>query len=246
MSASSHSENAVRLQDQVPEEISRRVGEEVLKRDFEPGIWAQALASVSGRRDEALAAYSRLRIAQLVERRKRANERAEAMEFRRLNKCLGVRTVRELLNGMSRVGAVNLPRPKLPFLWLLLMVVGIAGCLAALVRLFGGDLSVMLAERLPFASIGVAIVLVAGFTLVSRFLSTSTLSWLWGDGVMAACGLVCIGSFLMGAKLLIKNPMKPQYVSPRTAVVEGPKVAGGLMAPCYVEASPDELTAGTY
>jgi len=198
--------DAVKLEDPVPEAISKRVGEEVLTRNFEPGVWAQALAAVSGGRDEALAEYSRLRIAQLMGQQKRVRERAESMEFRRLHSCLGVTTVAELLRGMSRVGAANLPRPRLPMLWLAIMAVGLGGCLAAMVNLFAGTSPASTAPWLPVAALCGGLALVALGGVVTRLLPNHVLRWVWGEGAVAACGLACLASLMLGTKLLISRP----------------------------------------
>lgn len=238
MNASNSKREVIRLNEAVPEEITKRVGSEVLKRDFEPSTWAQALAMVSGRRDEALAAYSRLRIAQLMSQRERVQRKAESMEFRRLNACLGVKTVKELLQGMSRVGALNLPRPRVPVLWLALLTIGFAGCLTAFVRLADLELPGTISPWLPAAALACGLAVVAVVLLVSRFLSPQLLSWLWGEGVVGACGLICLCSLLLGTRLVMKHPLMPAPAPDAPVAMLAPAPADptaprGLLAPGY-------------
>ena len=231
----------VKLPANVPADIARKVGEEVLTRQFDPAVWAEALASVSGQRDEAIAAYSRMRIARLSERRYRAEERSREIEYRRLNTCLGVRTVRELLNGMSRIGNPNLPRPRLPLFWLALLALGIAGTAATATRLLATDWAASIDDRLPFLALGLGLAVVLAIMATSRFLSNQWQLRIWGEGIVTACALACITSFLLGTKLMMKfpapSPVTARHQSfPQPMNEETPaSVASGLMVPCSHE-----------
>lgn len=245
----SNDKEVVKLTGPVPEEISKRVGEELLTRNFEPSVWAQALASVNGGgRDEALAEYSRLRIAHLMGQRQRARERADSMEFRRLHSCLGVTSVKELLHGMSRVGAANLPRPRLPMPWLVIMAIGLGGSLAAMAHLLPVAATVAAAPWLPAAALGGGLLVVLLGAALTRMLPNDALRWLWGEGAVVACGLACVASLLLGTKLLVSRPrVKPvapvvaaQVESPRLGVEEAshaPQGTAGLLKP-YFEGKP--------
>ncbi|MCU0794842.1 MAG: hypothetical protein MUF31_02800 [Akkermansiaceae bacterium] len=240
MSSQENEGNIVKLPAHVPADIARKVGEEVIKSEYDPAVWAEALASVRGQRDEAVAAYSRLRIARLMERRNRAEEKSREVEYRRLNTCLGVRTVKELLNGMSRVGNQNLPRPRLPWFWLGLLALGIAGTSSAAARLLASDWIAPMEGRLPFFALGLGMIAVLGIMVVGRFLSNYWQLRLWGEGMVAACALACVSSFLLGTKLMMKYPASAPQVAQRvTAQVpmedESTRVASGLMVPCSYE-----------
>lgn len=51
----------------VPEDVYRRVGQEVLSSSLEPGCWARALSASDGRHDDAVSQYARLRAEELTE-----------------------------------------------------------------------------------------------------------------------------------------------------------------------------------
>ncbi|GAA5484566.1 hypothetical protein [Haloferula sargassicola] len=236
MNLHDHELDSIRLEcPEVPEDIVRRVGQEVLSQNFDPATWARALTAVKNRKDEALATYSRLRIVQLMERRERELDRLRKTEFRRLNQCLGVRTVRELLDGMSRVGRGNLPRPKIPFLWLALLFVGSSGFAAAALRLL--NLTFEAESILPIIAVSFAGVVTLLILAVGRFSPSHVVHWLWGEGVTVACMVACAGSLMMGTKVMLRTPRQvpgPQGGTLISASYQQ-QVAPvrGVMAPCF-------------
>lgn len=241
MNSSNESLDLIRLEcPEVPEDIVRRVGNEVLSQQYDPAIWARALAGVNKRKDEALATYSRLRILQLMERRERESERTNQREYRRLNHCLGVSTVAELLSGMSRVGRINIPRPRIPYLWLALFFIGWSGVTAAAMRLFEEHLMDSVVPTLPAVAICSGVIATMLLLFTSRLAPSHLAHWLWNDGIVAACLVVCVGSVMLGTKVMMKYPH--ENVGPRGGkLVQASfdssvsKVSDGLMAPRFQE-----------
>lgn len=187
-------------------EIAERVGQEILRQALEPGAWATALAASGGRRQDALAAYARLRIQHLSMERKSRHAKSQSFEARRLNTCLGIKTVQDLLNRSNRGGRLNLVRPKLSFTWLMILMIGSTGSIACLARLLAhvmpGRSENWLLMSAP--ALGGAVVLAA---LVSRLLLPK--AWVmqrWNTGLCLAGTLACFGSLFFGAKVVARTP----------------------------------------
>ncbi|MGB6219602.1 hypothetical protein [Haloferula sp.] len=199
----------------VPEEISARVGHEILRAEYEPGTWARALAMVQGDHEAVAAEYARLRISQLMRVQTRTREKTESLEQRRLNACLGVKTVKDILNGIGKVGVVNIPRPRVPWIWMMLMVLGVAGCCATLTRMMVGEIPDALRIWVPVFSLGCGLVVVIAMILSSQFFSRAFVAWAWGPGIVALSSMACLGSLMLGVKLMVDNP----FVAPHQSEV---------------------------
>lgn len=191
---------------EVPRAVTVRVGREILEGRFEAGAWAQALASVKGSREQSVAEYARLRIAQLTAQRSQVREKLATHEFRRLHSCLGVSSVKEILKRMNQGGKINIPRPRMPVVWLLVLMIGCAGSVAGLMRLGSDWLPQGIQPWVPLVALGGGFGLVAGMVLLSLSLPTSLLHRIWGEGVVIACSAACLASLYLGAKVLERNP----------------------------------------
>ena len=126
--------------------IAEQVGQEIIQNKLEPGAWANALAASGGKRQEALAAYARIRMQQVTAQSRVRRAKALSLEARRLNTCLGIKTVQDLLNRSNRGGQLNLIKPRLSVIWLAILLVGSAGSVASVGRLLG-DVVPALLER---------------------------------------------------------------------------------------------------
>ena len=224
-------EAVVKLKQQVPQEVSARVGEEILKGEYEPSTWARALAKAQGDQEAVAAEYARLRISQLMRARTKAREKNDSLEQRRLNACLGVKTVKDILNGIGKVGVVNIPRPRVPWIWMLLLVLGVAGCFASFSRMLIGEIPDALRLWLPICSLGCGIAVVVVMVLSSQFFSRALVAWAWGPGIVGLSSVVCFGSLMLGAKLMVDNPF---VQTARAEVrVESPSMADELGETAY-------------
>ncbi|MCW1914485.1 hypothetical protein OJ996_12930 [Luteolibacter sp. GHJ8] len=191
---------------QLDPEIAERVGQEILRDQLEPGAWATALAASGGKKQDALAVYARIRIRKLANERRTRQAKSRSFEARRLNTCLGIKTVQDLLDRSNRGGRLNLIRPKLSVIWLLILMLGCTGSMACLARL----LEPFMADRFekpalfaaPFA--GIAAV---GFALLARALMPK--NWVmhgWNTGLSFVGAMACFGSLYLGAKLVARTP----------------------------------------
>ena len=192
-----------------PEEIVKRVGLEVLERNFEPATWAKALSSASGGFEEAVIQYTRLRIAQLTRTHYSRSQRRVETEFRRLNTCLGIRSVSELLERMYRGHRPNSPRLRFPLVWTLLMIIGFAGSIGAGCKLFAGHMPATILQGLPAIAIGSSVFLACGLVLGSIFMPKSFHKWFWNEGVIGASAAICLLSAMLGAKVMLTYPYQP-------------------------------------
>lgn len=215
MKESIKKDGVVKLKRQVPEEISTRVGQEILKSEYEPSIWARALSSAEGDHEAVTAEYARLRISQLMRAQTKDREKSESLEQRRLNACLGVKTVKDILNGIGKVGVVNVPRPRVPWIWMILLVLGVAGCAASLARMVIGEIPEALRLWMPIFSLGCGVMVVMIMILSSQFFSRGFVAWAWGPGIVGLSSMACLGSLMLGAKLMVDNP----FVAPASSEV---------------------------
>jgi hypothetical protein len=237
MNVSIKKENVAKLKRQVPQDISARVGQEILKGEYEPGTWARAMSLVKGDHEAVTAEYARLRISQLMRAQTKDREKTESLEQRRLNACLGVKTVKDILNGIGKVGVVNIPRPRVPWIWIMLMVLGVAGCVASLTRMAIGEIPEMLHFWMPVLSLGCGVMVVLVMILSSQFFSRAFVAWAWGPGIVGLSSMVCIGSLLLGTKLMMDNPYaqpaEPEvaYESSDVGQVSGYMNRAGVLKP---------------
>ena len=204
------------------EEISARVGEEVINGRFEPGTWARALASVKGNREDAVAVYAKRRILDLTKERTTAAAKHESLEKRRLRACYGVKTVQDILKGMGGSSkAMNLPRPRLPMMGVLLLMLGTTGSFAALTKLSIITVPAGLHHWIPLIALGVGFSTAVATKMLGLVLPPFTLRWVWGHGLIAACAATCIASMLLGAKLMSRNPDDPTLYAVITKITPG-------------------------
>lgn len=210
-------------------EIAEQVGQEILKNRLEPAAWANALAVSGGKRQDALAAYARIRLQQLASRNRMRRAKARSFEARRLNTCLGIKTVQDLLDRSNRGGQLNLAKPRLSLVWLGIFFVGSAGTIASLGRLLGESLPDRLERWIPVIALMGGSMAVAG-TLVLR--ATLPKRWVmlgWNLGMTAACTTVCFGSLCFGAKLIAKtSPDVIQQITSRPAATAADRPRGGV------------------
>ncbi|MEM1085717.1 MAG: hypothetical protein AAGI48_16535 [Verrucomicrobiota bacterium] len=209
MKTSNKEEKVVKLKTPVSKEITTRVGREILRQDFEPSLWARALATAKGDQDAIVAEYARLRITQLSQSKTTAKKKTDSLEERRLNACLGVKTVQDILNGVGRVSVEDIPRPKAPWIWMLLLVLGLAGCTSTAARLLMGEIPEALRLWMPIFSLSVGLGTVVVMVLCSQFFSRAFVTWAWGPGIVGLASIFCLGSLLLGTKLMMKNPYRP-------------------------------------
>jgi hypothetical protein len=203
--ASSRIERLYPDEAEVDPEIAEMVGQEILHGRLEPAAWATALAAGGGRKQDALAAYARIRMQQASTRRRLRRDKAKSFEARRLTTCLGVKTVQDLLRRSNRGGQLNLIKPKLSFVWLAILLVGSAGTVASLGRLLGGHLPERVAAWLPAAALLAGIGVVAGVLGLRAFLPKRWVMLGWNLGIMTACTVACFGSLCFGAKLIART-----------------------------------------
>ncbi|WP_035612104.1 hypothetical protein [Haloferula sp. BvORR071] len=206
---------------QLDREIAERVGQEILRDDLEPAAWATALATSGGKRQEALAAYARIRMRKLANERQTRQAKSKSFEARRLNTCLGIKTVQDLLNRSNQGGRINLLRPKVSVIWLLLLMIGSTGSIACLARL----LEPVMPDRFESAALfsapvaGLAIVI---FAMVLRALLPK--HWVmqgWNTGIALVGTMSCFGSLYFGTKLIARTP--PAVIQQLTGRATAPR-----------------------
>jgi hypothetical protein len=197
-------------------EVAEQVGQEILHQRLEPAAWATALAASGGRRQDALAAYARIRIDQLSSQRRLRHAKSRSFEARRLTNCLGIKTVQDLLQRSNRGGQLNLIKPRLSFVWLFILLVGSAGSVASLGRLLGGQVPDRIAGMLPLVALLGGVLAVAGMLALRTLLPKRWVMLGWNSGLLAACTVACFGSLCLGAKLIARTqPEVIQRISSR-------------------------------
>jgi hypothetical protein len=191
-------------------EVTRQVGREILESRLDPAVWALALAECNGRKQEAVAVYTRLRTRQLSKVHRLQRVKNRSFETRRIAKCMGdnatreslAKTIQEMLHATRVTNTGNFAKPRLSLVWLLLLFVGTAGSVASLGRLFSPHLPEFVVNPLFLVSVlfGVAVVWAA---LVLRYLLPKRWIMLgWNSGLIIACNVVCLGSLFLGTKVI--------------------------------------------
>ncbi len=209
----------------VDPEIAEQVGQEIIQNKLEPGAWANALAASGGKRQEALAAYARIRMQQVSAQRRLRRAKAQSLEVRRLNTCLGIKTVQDLLKRSNRGGQLNLIRPRLSVVWLAILMIGSAGSVASVGRLLGDVVPDRLERWIPAMALLCGASAVAGVLLLRALLPKRWVLLGWHSGLTTACTLACFGSLCFGAKLIARtSPEVIQKIAARPAAVR-PAVA---------------------
>lgn len=190
---------------EIDPEIAELVGQEILRDRLEPAAWARALAASGGKKQDALAAYARIRMQQVASHRRQRRAKSQSFEARRLTTCLGIKTVQDLLHRSNRGGQLNLLRPRLSYIWLSILMLGSSGSVASLGRLMGRFLPDSVGAWLP------AIALLCGIAAVGGVLCLRTLlpkRWVmlgWNTGLAFVCTLACFGSLGLGMKLIART-----------------------------------------
>lgn len=199
-------------------EVTTQVGQEILENRLDPGTWATALSSSQGKRQEALAAYARLRIQQISSRRRNQHKKWKSFDSRRMATCFGVKTVQDLIERSNPSKQLNYLKPQLSVVTLFIFGIGSAGGVGALSRLLGEYLPTSLAPAVPAVAIvvglvAVAIALTLWFTLPKRWIMLG-----WNTGLTFACSVACFGSLMGGVKLIAQPVPQTSEVAPKQAV----------------------------
>jgi hypothetical protein len=216
--------------------IAEQVGQEIIQNKLEPGAWATALAAGGGRHQEALAAYARIRMQQVSAQSRLRRAKALSLEARRLNTCLGIKTVQDLLKRSNRGGQLNLIKPRLSVVWLAILLVGSAGSVASIGRLLGDVVPDRLERWVPAMALLCGLAAVAG-VLMLRALLRALLPkrWVmlgWNTALTTTCTLVCFGSLCFGAKLIARtSPEVIQKIASRPAAAPPAAAPGPPAAP---------------
>lgn len=189
----------------VEPEIAERVGQEIIQNRLEPAAWATALAASGGKRQDALAAYARIRMQQISAQRRMRREKAKSFEARRLTTCLGIKTVQDLLQRSNRGGQLNLIKPKLSMVWLGILLVGSAGAAASVGRLLGDLVPDRLERWVPAMALLCGMVAVGGVLMLRALLPRRWVMLGWNTGFTALCTLACFASLCFGAKLIART-----------------------------------------
>lgn len=208
-------------------EIAERVGQEIIQNRLEPAAWATALAASGGKRQDALAAYARIRMQQISTQRRMRHEKARSFEARRLTTCLGIKTVQDLLHRSNRGGQLNLIKPRLSVVWLGILLVGSAGAAASVGRLLGDLVPDRLEPWVPAMALFCGIAAVGGVLLLRALLPRRWVMLGWNTGFTAVCTLACFASLCFGAKLIART--SPDVIR---------KLAGGSAIPQEPVAEP--------
>lgn len=182
--------------------IAALVGQEILENRLEPSAWATALSASGGKRQEALAAYARIRIQRISAHREQSQEKVKSFESRRVSKCFGVKSVRDLLQRAHPERQLNFLRPQMSVMLMVILFVGSAGSIGALGRLFNSSLPSPLESILPLIAVLFGLVMVAAAMSLRFFLPKRWIMLGWNTGLLCVCSVACFGSLLGGVKLI--------------------------------------------
>jgi hypothetical protein len=201
--------------------IAEQVGQEIIQNKLEPGAWANALAASGGKRQEALAAYARIRMQQVTAQSRMRRAKAQSLEARRLTTCLGIKTVQDLLNRSNRGGQLNLIKPRLSVVWLFILLVGSAGTVASMGRLLGDVVPDRFERWIPVAALICGMSAVAGVLMLRALLPKRWVMLGWNTALTTACTVACFGSLCLGAKLIARtSPEVIQRIASRPAAAQ--------------------------
>lgn len=221
--------------------IAEQVGQEIIQNKLEPGAWATALAASGGKRQEALAAYARIRMQQVSAQSRIRRAKAQSLETRRLNTCLGIKTVQDLLNRSNRGGQLNLIKPRLSLVWLAILLVGSAGSVASVGRLLGDVLPDRLERWIPVVALICGISAVGGVLMLRALLPKRWVMLGWNTALTTACTVACFGSLCFGAKLIARtSPEVIQKITTGSAEAKS-KAAPPPAAPVPAPAGPARM-----
>lgn len=140
-------------------EASNLVGNEILEGRLQPAVWAMALASSNGTRDEAVTHYARLRLQSLSKESQLRKQKQDALESRRSS---GFQKLPPEPPPKARVNQRRLGLGLNPF-WLGSMWLAVTGACASAVRLFLSDSPLFIAKAgiAPHIALGASLVCIA-------------------------------------------------------------------------------------
>lgn len=212
------------------------VGQEIIQNRLEPGAWATALAASGGKRQDALAAYARIRMQQVTAQRRMRRAKAQSFEARRLNNCLGIKTVQDLLQRSNRGGQLNLIKPRLSVIWLGILMVGSAGAAASVGRLLGDLVPDRFERWVPAMALFCGLAVVTGVLMLRAVLPKRWVMLGWNTALTTVCSLACFASLCLGAKLISRtSPDVIQRIAGPAATAPSP--AAPASAPVRVKPS---------
>lgn len=192
------------------QEVAEQVGREILDSRLEPGAWATALSECGGKRQEALAVYTRIRVRQLTRLNRMQRAKNRSFECRRIAKCMGdqetreaiAKTIQDMLVNKHRGKSQNFLKPRISLMWLTILFIGTSGTVAAMGRLWSHLLPESIAHPMSLIALlcGVAAVWMA---LVLRyFLPKPWVMIGWNTGLVVICNIMCLSSLFLGTKLI--------------------------------------------
>jgi hypothetical protein len=191
-------------------EVTEQVGREILESRLDPAVWALALAECNGRKQEAIAAYTRLRTRQLSKVHRLQHVKNRSFETRRIAKCMGdnatreslAKTIQDMLYNTRSTKGGNFAKPRLSLIWLALLFVGTAGSVASLGRLFAPQLPEFIVDPLVFVAILAGIGAVWAALVLRFFLPKRWIMLGWNSGLIIACNVACLSSLFLGTKVI--------------------------------------------
>jgi hypothetical protein len=191
-------------------EVTEQVGREILESRLDPAVWALALAECNGRKQEAIAVYTRLRTRQLSKVHRLQHVKNRSFETRRIAKCMGdsatreslAKTIQDMLYNTRSAKGGNFAKPRLSLIWLALLCVGTAGSVASLGRLFAPQLPEFIVDPLVFLSILSGIGAVWAALVLRFFLPKRWIMLGWNSGLILACNVACLSSLFLGTKVI--------------------------------------------
>ena len=213
-------------------QIAEQVGQEILHNRLEPAAWANALAASGGKRQDALAAYARIRMHQVASLHQLRRAKSQSFEARRLTTCLGIKTVQDLLNRSNRGGQLNLVKPRLSLAWLAILLFGSAGSAACIGRLLGDRVPDRLESWVPAIALFCGLIVVTGVLTLRAFLPKRWIMLGWNNAMTAVCTIACFASLCFGAKLIART--SPEVFQRLTSTPQ----PAPLSAPVMVKPNP--------
>ncbi len=198
--------------------IAAKVGQEILENRLDPAAWATALSASGGKRQEALAAYARIRIQRLSTHRQLSQEKVKSFESRRVSKCFGVKSVKDLLQRAHPERQLNFLRPRMSIVLMVILFVGSAGSIGALGRLFHSSLPALIESILPLVAVLAGLAMVAAAMSLRFFLPKRWIMLGWNTGLLCACSVACFGSLLGGVKLIARAGPMESATAPAAAM----------------------------
>ncbi len=222
-------------------EVAEQVGREILESQFEPGAWATALYQCEGKRQDAIALYTQLRVRRLTKQRRVRLAKVRSFESRRIVHCMGdqstrdsiARTIQAMLGNPHRDKSVNYVKPRLSIVWLAILFFGIAGTVSSLGRLFATLLPDFMANQVTMFALLAGAGAVCCAAIIRQILPKRWIMLGWNTGLVLTCNVVCLMSLFLGTKLIkraiatdtvafsaqqVSSPVKTTIVKPtRTA-----------------------------